>query len=625
MVTEAEILEQIETSEGTAKLNAMLHYSNFVRQSEWQKSLEYARQTKKLAKIMNEPDYVIEALICEAYAFYYHSDFEKTKHLADEIYTAGVEIQAHNLIGTSFDIKARIAIAESHPTEALENYLSALEHCLKDPKPINLITCYNNLGSCYQNSTNYKEALIYFQLALDEAEKINFVGKEIIQLNIGCIQYAEEDFPAARESFSKAAEYLDSHNMKSFLADAYLNIGLCCQLPADSAEQSEYFAKSLQIKEEMKDFNGMSRTMSIIGDNLLDHDEPEKAYTYFQKSLKIAETHNLEKENMMIFVSLEKYWLKQKNYLELSEIRKKLLELTTQMNQKYQDKRLSEMEAKYKTEIYKLQTRELNAKNNAMQEQIDKLKIVHDQLKQEVEDSVQRINEQGDLLTSQSRMALMGEMVSLIAHQWRQPLNVIGVLVQSFQDAWEFDEMNSEYIEKQVKTVMDQIFYMSETITDFRNFFKSDSITDFDLKEVLEKALGLLDYMLKQSEITRTIDLAENCHISGNPNEIIQVVMNIVNNARDAMLSDNIDSPMIKITLKKLKDTLEIIIFNKGKQIPESILAKLFEPYFSTKGRDGTGIGLYICKMIIEHKYNGTIDAVNREDGVEFIIRLKGN
>ncbi|MCF7912964.1 MAG: HAMP domain-containing histidine kinase [Candidatus Cloacimonetes bacterium] len=281
------------------------------------------------------------------------------------------------------------------------------------------------------------------------------------------------------------------------------------------------------------------------------------------------------------------------------------------------------MEAKYKTEICKLQTRELNEKNKAMQNQIEKLKAVHDQLKNEVEDSVQRINEQGDLLTSQSRMALMGEMVSIIAHQWRQPLNVISVLVQSFEDAWEFEEMTAEYLEKQIKLVMDQIFYMSETITDFRNFFKSDSITDVDLKEVLEKALGLLDYMLKQSAITITTDLAEACLASGNPNEIIQMVMNIVNNARDAMLEDKIEAPVIKISLSKTPENIAMSIFNKGNQIPEHFRAKLFEPYFSTKGKKGTGIGLYICKMIIENKYHGTIKAVNQDDGVQFIIKIK--
>jgi signal transduction histidine kinase len=198
----------------------------------------------------------------------------------------------------------------------------------------------------------------------------------------------------------------------------------------------------------------------------------------------------------------------------------------------------------------------------AMQQQIEKLKVVHDQLKQEVEDSVRRINEQGDLLTSQSRMALMGEMVSLIAHQWRQPLNIISVLVQSFEEAWEFEEMTAEYLEEQIKLVMDQIFYMSETITDFRNFFKSDSIKDFDLKEVLQKAMGLLDYMLKQSEIVVLTELAEDCLISGNPNEIIQVVMNIVNNARDAMLSDQIDTPALKMSLAKLDNVYEIKIYN---------------------------------------------------------------
>ncbi|MCF7912965.1 MAG: tetratricopeptide repeat protein [Candidatus Cloacimonetes bacterium] len=620
--SEEKFISLINNSKGIEKIRALLRYANFKRQSDWQISLEVAKEAYEMSLQLKDDEGEVEALICMAYAHYYHSDFPEAEQLADKLHDKGTDLENHSILCHCYTIKGRIAYTSSEPSQALEFYLKALEHSLKDPKPLNLMTCYNNLGTGYQEVRNFKEALTYFQLAMDEAEKMNYPGKEIFHMNLGCIQYAQKDYKAALASFIRVSRYFEENNQLTYLSDSYLNIGSTYYILDNITLGNEFLEKSCKLKEKLKDFKGLSNAYQVVGDTFLNMGEKEKAFEYYQRALEIANEHNILNERIKSYQSLGKYWEEQENYQKLSEIRNILLELTEENYKKIHDDRISDMETKYKTEIYKLQTRELNEKNKAMQEQIEKLKAVHDQLKAKVEDSVRRINEQGNLLTSQSRMALMGEMVSMIAHQWRQPLNVISVLVQSFEDAWEFDEMNADYIEKQVKLVMDQIFYMSETINDFRNFFKSESQGEFDLKHVLEKALGLLDYMLKQTNISRTTDLAEDCLISGNPNEIIQVVMNIINNARDAMLEDKIESPMIKISLNKTSDNIEMSIFNKGNQIPEHVRIKLFEPYFSTKGEKGTGIGLYICKMIIENKYHGTIEALNRDDGVEFVIRL---
>jgi signal transduction histidine kinase len=232
------------------------------------------------------------------------------------------------------------------------------------------------------------------------------------------------------------------------------------------------------------------------------------------------------------------------------------------------------------------------------------------------------LSEQETLLTSQSRNALMGEMISLIAHQWRQPLNIISVLAQSFDEAWEFDEMTPEYTEKQVKLITDQVLYMSDTIEDFRNFFKSQQGQRFNLRDVINKALKLENYMLKQYNIELLVDLEDGIYLTGNPNEIMQVIINLINNARDAMVSADIKKRRISLTMKKVRDKCSISIFNNGTNIPDKIKEKIFEPYFTTRGSAGTGIGLYICQMILKNKYNGSIKAVNHPDGVEFVITV---
>jgi signal transduction histidine kinase len=216
----------------------------------------------------------------------------------------------------------------------------------------------------------------------------------------------------------------------------------------------------------------------------------------------------------------------------------------------------------------------------------------------------------------------MGEMISLIAHQWRQPLNVIGVMVQSFQDAWEFDELTGEFIDQQVDIVMNQIQYMSDTITDFRDFFKPEMAQIFDIREAINKAIHLLGYVFKKYEIKLEKHLEEGCLLNGVPNDLVQVFLNIINNAQQAMRTAEIEYPMVRISMKKAQDNVVIKLFNIGTKIEDDNIDKLFEPYFTSKGENGTGIGLYICRKIIENKYQGSITANNTDSGVEFIITL---
>jgi signal transduction histidine kinase len=163
---------------------------------------------------------------------------------------------------------------------------------------------------------------------------------------------------------------------------------------------------------------------------------------------------------------------------------------------------------------------------------------------------------------------------------------------------------------------------MNETINDFRNFFKQGFIELFDLETVIRKSLKLLDYSLAKAKIPLETQFEGKCRISGNPNEIVQVLLNIVNNACEAMQEKNILDPYIKITVKPEKEMCKISILNKGSALPLEIRNKLFEPYFTTKGNDGTGIGLYICRTIIENKYHGTLSAKNRNEDMEFVIFL---
>jgi len=626
---ELELKELVKNSSGKEKIDALLKYSDFYRQSDVTKSCDIAEQAKQLAIELGERILEASAMVSQAFAYFYNSDFDTAQRIITELIQFGMKTKNNNALGTANNLKGRIAFKSGNPALAIEHNLKALEYYLKDPKPINLLSCYNNLGMCQQHLYNNEEALNYFQLALDEANKINHPASQVILQNIGTIQYTNKDYEAALQSYQKAVIFFQENNQITNLANVNYNIGLTYQQLGDFEKSIASFNTSYEIHKTINDPKGFSYTCNSIANSLIEMKKFDKAHELLEESYRIAKEHDLKWNLTITSETMANYWEAVGDLKKTVKYLRKVMVYSKELDQEVNKAKLQEMEAKYKTKIYKFRSQKLNAENKVMSDQIGTLqaalqeqRVLIDNLQNEFQQAASKINQQDDLLSSQSRMAVMGEMISLISHQWRQPLNNIGVMVQSFQDAWSFDELSEEFINQQVEIIMDQIMYMSDTINDFQNFFKMEVAEEFNLKDAVAKATKLFDFVLKKGNIEMTTELSEDCSISGVPNDLVQVLLNILNNARQAMEMEHIKNPLIKIELSNGKNLANLNIFNKGKNIPPKILNKLFEPYFSTKGEKGTGIGLYICRMIIENKFKGSISAQNLTDGVSFSINI---
>jgi len=228
------------------------------------------------------------------------------------------------------------------------------------------------------------------------------------------------------------------------------------------------------------------------------------------------------------------------------------------------------------------------------------------------------------LLIQQSKMAAMGEMIGAIAHQWKQPLNAISLLVEDIQDAHSYGELDKTYLEKQVKEIRGLVHHMSGTIDDFRNFLKpSKEKMPFLACESCSEVLHIVGKQMESRNIRVTIREHEHFQVLGYPNEFKQVVLNIMNNARDALVEKGIAQGEITVTFEQDSVSGTICIRDNGGGVPDALLPdKLFDAYVTTKGEEGTGIGLQIAKMIIENSMGGELTVRNREEGAEFCIRL---
>ena len=229
---------------------------------------------------------------------------------------------------------------------------------------------------------------------------------------------------------------------------------------------------------------------------------------------------------------------------------------------------------------------------------------------------------QDNILIQKSKMASMGEMIGNIAHQWRQPLSQLSGLFFDIKSAYDYKELNKKYLDNTVDEANDLLEYMSKTIDDFRNFFNPNSTKgEFIIKDAVENAVKIVKSNLDFYQIKLEINIDETSKINGFKNEYSQAVMNIISNAKDILIEKNIKNPKIKIYLEKNKKNILCIEDNAG-GINEEIVDKIFDPYFTTKYEYGTGIGLYMTKMIIEDKMNGSVYAKNSKNGAIFFIEV---
>lgn len=228
------------------------------------------------------------------------------------------------------------------------------------------------------------------------------------------------------------------------------------------------------------------------------------------------------------------------------------------------------------------------------------------------------------LLLQQSKLAQMGEMINMIAHQWRQPLNTISSVSSSLLLKSQLNTLDPTILESKLKDINTYIEHLSTTINDFREFFKPNREKEItDISEVITSLKSIIGDQLQSDDISLAMTIEHPIHrIFSYPNEIKQVILNLIKNAKDAINSYNIENGKIMINVTTAGPYISIRITDNGGGIPEEIREKIFEPYFTTKEKDGTGIGLYMSKVIVEQHLNGSIGFSNTDNGTAFIIKL---
>ncbi|QDF30148.1 sensor histidine kinase [Halarcobacter anaerophilus] len=257
----------------------------------------------------------------------------------------------------------------------------------------------------------------------------------------------------------------------------------------------------------------------------------------------------------------------------------------------------------------------LEKENYRLKEEIKKLK-------REISQEIEKNHKNDKVLFKQSKMASLGEMLGNIAHQWRQPLMELSSVTMELQAKIELlGKVTNEEIIESIEKSNDIIQYMSQTIDDFRNFFAKDKKrVQFKITEQISSAINMINSSLKQHNIKLEIIVIKNSSIIGFKNEYSQVLINILSNAKDELVNRKIKDPKITLKIGEKEGKSIVEIEDNAGGIKIEPIDKVFEPFYTKDKANGTGVGLFMSKLIVENNMDGRLLVKNSSKGAKFII-----
>jgi len=264
-------------------------------------------------------------------------------------------------------------------------------------------------------------------------------------------------------------------------------------------------------------------------------------------------------------------------------------------------------------------------KEKSILEKAKKINEINSILEERVSKAIKELREKDIMMFHQSRLAQMGEMLSMIAHQWRQPLNAIASANTTFKLQTMMDKIDKDNIMKLTNNIEQYIKHLSGTIDDFREFFKpKKQMQKTSLNELVNSSLMIIKQSLDDKSIKLIVELNSQNGFVSYANELKQVILNLIKNAEDVLIERKVDNPTIIIKTYEENGEYILEISDNAGGIPEEIKSKIFDPYFSTKSqKDGTGLGLYMSRIIVKDHCKGKIEVKNHNGGALFKITLK--
>jgi len=620
--------KDIAEAEGAKKIDLRIDLAFKTRIENPQKSTEEALTAYKESIAAGETQLELRALNQICVTALYNDEFDDTEAWIDKLAQRGIEANHNVSIGRSYILKYRWSSRAGKLSEAAEYLIHALEFLNPEQNPSDCAACYNGLGNIYYELQDAEKALENYTLALPLVKNLSSNTYFTVKQNIGIVHLMRNEFNEAWEIYHSILDELPAGELGTKRL-VILNLSYICHLTTEYEQAIVYIDQAIELSRKHFSEHDLIRPLCNKALILVDMEEFDKSIELFKEAEKFA----LKSENLAelreVYHGIAAYYKKTKDFEELVKYYEKLFEVTEKLHKSDKHGEIERYETLHQINLYKERSLILEENNTLIAEQNKNLQVTMEklitkdkELEIELRSAFNTINKKDDLLAAHHRLASVGEMIAIIAHQWKQPLSIINSMVFSIKDAYHFDELTEDFINEKAKMIDDLIQYLSQTMNDFSNFFKKQNNIDFKVSAAVKGAVSLLEYALDIENVTVENDLENDFTINGSQNEITQVFLNLINNARDVFKEEKIPQPNIKITLDIKPDHYIISVYDNGGPIQEKLGNKIFDAYVSSKGEKGTGLGLNICQTIIEDRFKGKLYFQNTQDGVTFYIEL---
>jgi signal transduction histidine kinase len=293
-------------------------------------------------------------------------------------------------------------------------------------------------------------------------------------------------------------------------------------------------------------------------------------------------------------------------------------------NEKFADKYVDNFIVKYASFKSFFSKRKVNQLNSTeLEKGYKKLEKLNQELEKRVSHQLEELRQKDNMMLQNSKLSIMGEMIAMIAHQWKQPLAAQRAVVGGIKLKGRLSKLSDEYVLQNVEQIDKLCVYMADTIDDFSDFFKpTKDKKQTNIKELIEETTTLTSGMYKNNEVYLSIDIKDDVSLEVYDNEFKQVLLNLLSNAKDAIVSNSAENRYVTIEAYTIYDKLIVTVSDCAGGIPVHAIEKVFEPYFSTKSKNGTGLGLYMSKIIIEEHLDGKLNVKNIDGGAKFTIEI---
>lgn len=480
-------------------------------------------------------------------------------------------------------------------------------------------------GIIHVEKGDFSVGIDEFMQVLDQAHKSNDI-KVIYNetINIGVLFHNLHKNDQSLKYFLQAKKIAEANGFDQ--SDLLLNL---IGTYAETGDIQQAINLGLKLENQFNNDENLIRKISCLinlGNAYALKQQYDKAIEYLEKANLLISDSQQEKRYSDVKYQLAVVLESSGKVLEAIPYLKFALESAEEQEKLADQERILRLLATCydKTGDYKLAFDTLKKSyeiHESIMDETTKEKIARYQATLEVQG---KLNEKEQLMMIYARQAEMGQMIAAIAHQWRQPLNGLSIILDSIYDAWEFNELDEDSLHNKIASGKEVIFSMNNTIKDFRSFFQEKQEYDiFNVREVIEKSIRFTDYRFLNENIKLDFKIKDNCLLSGSSNQLLQVILIILNNAFDAFAGKDKNAAYVSIH-QEIKDNFSWIrISDNAGGIKPELIDQIFSLNFSTKSNDeNSGIGLYLAKMIIEHKFLGSISVSNSNNGAVFLIKI---